>query len=260
MDHATPPYRVAQDTWVIGQLHRPPGAPFGVHRNSLVITGAEPVLVDTGAAANAQLWLADAWSLVEPADVRWVFLSHEEPDHAGNLIEVLARCPKATLVTSPLAVQRLSALHGVPLDRCRLLQDGDTFDVGDRVLQLVQPPVYDAPSTQGVLDRRTGVYWAADAFSAPVPAHVQDARELPSAAYAEGFLQRQRQISPWLAIIDGTRFAATVERIRALQPDVIASAHGPATAGARLDQAYALLHQLPSLAPAPGHHLQTFLP
>lgn len=248
--HTTPPYRVADDTWVIGQLHRPSGASLGVHRNSLVITGAQPALVDTGAAAARASWLDDAWSLVDPTDVRWVFLSHEEPDHAGNLLEVLTLCPNATLVTSRLTVQRLSALHPVPWDRCRWVDDGDTFDVGDRVLEVVRPPVYDAPTTLGLLDRRTGVYWAADAFSTPVQDHVEDARDLPSAVYADGFLTLHRLISPWHTMVEPALFGATVERIRSLQPDVVASAHGPATSGARLREAYSLLHRLRSAAPA----------
>ena len=47
-DMKVEPYEVAEDTFVIGQLHQPPGAPVGIYLNSMVITGAEPVVVDTG--------------------------------------------------------------------------------------------------------------------------------------------------------------------------------------------------------------------
>ena len=33
-----------------------------------------------------------------PADVRWVFISHDDHDHIGNLLELLDLCPQATLV------------------------------------------------------------------------------------------------------------------------------------------------------------------
>ena len=62
----------------------------------MVILGAEPVIVDTGTIANRQQWLEDVFSLVEPEDVRWIFLSHDDVDHTGNLEEAMAACPNAT--------------------------------------------------------------------------------------------------------------------------------------------------------------------
>ena len=72
----------------------------------MVITGAEPVIVDTGTIANRKQWLEDAFSLVEPEDVRWVFISHDDIDHTGNLDEVMTVCPNATLVGSWALVER----------------------------------------------------------------------------------------------------------------------------------------------------------
>ena len=31
-------------------------------------------------------FFADVFSIVEPEDVRWLFLSHDDPDHTGNLV------------------------------------------------------------------------------------------------------------------------------------------------------------------------------
>jgi hypothetical protein len=54
------PFRAAPETYVIPQVLEAP--PIGlVYVNSMVITGAEPVLVDTGAPSNRQQWLEDAW-------------------------------------------------------------------------------------------------------------------------------------------------------------------------------------------------------
>ena len=41
------PYRIAPDTWVIPELV-PGGPELLIPLNSMVITGAEPVIVDTG--------------------------------------------------------------------------------------------------------------------------------------------------------------------------------------------------------------------
>ena len=103
----TQPYRIADDTWVVGQPTRPAGSALALHRNSLVIRGQEPVLIDTGAACEAERWLADTWALVDPADVRWIVVTHDEPDHAGNLATALAASPRATLVATPATLRRL---------------------------------------------------------------------------------------------------------------------------------------------------------
>lgn len=113
--------------------------------------------------------MQDVFGPVEPEDVRWIFLSHEDADHVGNLAEVLTGCPNASLVCSWAIMERYTNAFDFPLARCRWLDDGDTLDVGDRELKIVRPPVYDCPTTRGVLDTKSGVYWAVDAFATPIP-------------------------------------------------------------------------------------------
>src|SRR4051794_7532761 len=93
-----PPSLIAPDTYVIHQVQPALGQPLFVYINSMVILGAEPMIVDTGTPANRVQWMNDVFSLVEPADVQWVFLSHDDVDHSGNLDEVMTMCPNAKLV------------------------------------------------------------------------------------------------------------------------------------------------------------------
>ena len=116
---AVPPTKIADDTWVIHQVQQACGQPLDVYINSMVILGAEPVIVDTGTPANRTQWLEDVFALVEPEDVRWIFLSHDDVDHTGNLDEALAACPNATLVCNWAMVERHTNCFDFPLDRCR---------------------------------------------------------------------------------------------------------------------------------------------
>ena len=93
-----PPSRIAADTWVIHQVQPALGQPLFVYLNSMVILGAEPMIVDTGTPANREQWLKDVFSIVDPNDVRWVYLSHDDVDHTGNLDQVMTECPNAQLV------------------------------------------------------------------------------------------------------------------------------------------------------------------
>jgi flavorubredoxin len=131
----------------------------------------------------------------------------------------------------------------------RWVNDGESFDVGDRTLRLIQPPVYDAPTTRGLFDERTGVYWAVDAFGVPVGDPVQDAAAVPEAEWREVLLQFSQMISPWQILLDQTRYDAHVDRVRALQPSAITTAHGPTLRGSRLHDAFSLTRTLPQLPP-----------
>ena len=117
----------------------------------MVILGSEPVVVDTGTPANRDPWLNDLFSLVEPEDVRWVFLSHEDVDHTGNLDQVMTACPNA-LVCNWAMLERFTNCFDFPLDRCRWVMHDESFNVGDRTLQAVRPPFYDSPTTRGLFD------------------------------------------------------------------------------------------------------------
>src|SRR5690606_41138890 len=62
--------------------------------NTFVLSGREPMLVDTGIAALGDPLLAALSGVVDPTDLRWIWLSHADHDHTGNLERLLAMAPK----------------------------------------------------------------------------------------------------------------------------------------------------------------------
>jgi flavorubredoxin len=244
------PVPICRDTWLLTQLEEAP--PLGrIFLNSAVIRAAEPVLVDTGTAGNRADWLEQLGAVVDPVDVRWIFVSHDDPDHVGNLAILLDLCPRATVLTSWFAVGRMALEQGIvlPMDRVRFVNDGNAVDVGDRTLRAVLPPVFDNPTTRGLFDPATGFYWAADCFGAPVSQHVVEADDVPDADWREGFLAMQRMLSPWHTLLDHQRYGAAVDRVQGLPIVAAAGAHGPVVRGQRLSDAFRLLRTLPHAGP-----------
>lgn len=246
--------RIAPDTFLVRRLFGEGTNPVAVFLNSMVITGDEPIIVDTGASVARDEWTEDVFSLVDPADVRWIYLSHDDTDHTGNLLHFLELCPSATLVTNWFSVERLAADHPLPLERMRWVNDGERFTAGGRELVAALPPTFDSPTTRGLFDTATGVYWASDSFATPVPHEVTDVGELDPDFYREGFLQMNRVLSPWHRWLDPQKYAAHLRTVAGLGATTVASAHGPALHGAQVDAALDLLSQLPDLpaAPLPG--------
>jgi flavorubredoxin len=241
------PTEVAPETFLLHDHSGEGTAPVCVPLNAMVIRGAQPVVVDTGPAEHRDQLLDDVFTLVEPEDVRWLFVSHDDVDHTGNVNALMAACPNATLVIDWFMQERMGAALEVSPRRWRWMQDGDALDVGDRTLRLVRPPVYDSPTTRGLFDPTTGVYWASDAFATPMPTPVTTVDEIDAEVWTEGMATFGQYISPWLLLADERRFQATVDRVAALAPTVLAGCHTPAVAGGRVAEAIDVTRRTPGL-------------
>jgi flavorubredoxin len=194
------------------------------------------------------------FSLVDPADVKWIYLSHDDVDHTGNLSEVLSACPNATLVASWAIVERHSNAMEFPLDRVRWVNDGESFSVGDRTLRAVRPPLYDSPTTRGLFDESTGVYWAVDAFATPIPGSdpILSVADLDPNMWRESITMfMYYALSPWLAVVDPVRFAQVCDDNQSLGASTIVSAHSPTIPSSHIKDAYAIARDLPTVTPPP---------
>ncbi len=242
------PYEVAQDTFVIPWLLEAP--PVGLFcMNSLVIRGREPILVDTGSPANRAEWLENVSNVVDLEDVRWIFLSHDDRDHSGNLLAALEACPNATLVTTWFSIGRMAEEWMTPLERCRFVNEGDRLDIGDRTLTAVRPPVFDNPTTRGVFDDRTGVFWGVDTFALPVAEPLEDVADIPKEDFMAGQLLGSRLVAAWHPWLDEGKFCRHVDSVQSMPIEVVASCHSPAIRGAHLSRAFDVLRQLPTADP-----------
>src|SRR4051794_22192415 len=101
------PTPIAPDTFVVHDHSGEGTAPFSVALNTMVIRAREPVVVDTGMAENRDQYLADVFGIVEPEDIRWVFISHDDVDHTGNVNALMDLAPNATLVVNWFMWERM---------------------------------------------------------------------------------------------------------------------------------------------------------
>jgi len=245
------PTEIAPETFLIHDHQGEGTAPVVVALNTLVIRAAEPVVVDTGVAENREQYLADVFSLVEPEDVRWVFLSHDDVDHTGNVNALMDACPNATLVSNWFMVERMTASLAVPLTRQRWIDDGGTLNVGDRTLHALRPPIFDSPTTRGLFDPTTGCFWSSDSFATPMLAPVADVDAVEDGFWIDGMHMFHQYVSPWVTMVDDAKFQQTVDRVVALQPTVMAGCHTPAIRGDRVARALATTRTTPTAVVPP---------
>ncbi len=66
----------------------------------------------------------------------------------------------------------------------RVVEPGGSFDAGERVLRRLRPPIFDGPTSRGLLDPSTGAMWIVDAFACFTPCSL-DADDLPQDLLAQ---------------------------------------------------------------------------
>jgi len=220
---------VAADTRAIVSYLPVPG--FGVLPvNAFVIHAAEPVLVDTGMPALRKEFMAQLRSVLDPRTLRWIWITHTDPDHLGNLEAVLAEAPHARVVTTYLGMGKMG-LQQLPLERVFLLNPGQSLDVGDRQLTALTLPTFDAPETTGLFDRKTRTLFSADCFGALLDAPAETAADIHPGSLRDGCIAWTGVDAPWLELVEPTCFGRALEAIRRLDAGTVLSAHLPPASG-----------------------------
>lgn len=204
--------------------------------NAFVLHGAEPVLVDTGTVAGAPLFMAALASVIDPSELRWIWLTHTDFDHIGSLATLLDTYPRLRVITSFLGVGIMGlSSTPLPMDRVHLVNPGQSVMLSDRRLTAVKPPVYDNPITTGFIDDRTGVLFSSDCFGALLPAVPQDAADLDTDTLQAGQVRWATIDSAWVHDVDRNAFGHALDKLRGLEPTMVCSSHLPPAPGAMLD-------------------------
>src|SRR5262245_32605687 len=89
--------------------------------NSFVLLANQPVLIDSGLAVDGPEFIDALRAVIDPEELKWIWLTHDDADHTGNLQSVMALAPHARLATHALGALRQSTVWPLPLDRVHAL-------------------------------------------------------------------------------------------------------------------------------------------
>jgi len=215
--------RVTGDTWQFGSY-----LPLSAHRllavNSFFVNAGQPLLIDTGIAPLEADYLEQLDRVCPLSRLRRIFLTHMDPDHIGNLGAVLEAAPQARVITSFLGAGKL-ALLGFDSIEPEIVEAGAVVDLGDRELQILRLPTYDAPETLGCFDTRSRALFTGDCFGALVPEPLDDAGDLSRDALLQGMHDWSAIDTPWLAGMSASDVLRRHADFFALRPSIVLGGH-----------------------------------
>jgi hypothetical protein len=221
-----PPRAVADDTYMMSAYI--PVPTLGVlPANAFLIRGEQPVLIDTGVLSLGERYFEQLAELVAPGDLRWIWLTHLDPDHLGCLARLLDEAPAARVVTTFLGMGKLNLVRPVAPERFYLINPGQSLDIGDRLLVAVQPPTYDAPESLAVFDGKSRALLSSDSFGGLLAEPAESAQDVPRAELREGIVRWTAVDVPWLSRISSGELDEALAPVLELDPVIVLSSHLP---------------------------------
>ena len=84
--------------------------------------------------------------MTKPEEIEYIILNHTEPDHTGNVKNLLKLAPKAKIVGSGNVIRFLTDLVNEPFEYIEM-KHGDVLDLGNKKLQFISATNLHWPDT-----------------------------------------------------------------------------------------------------------------
>jgi flavorubredoxin len=192
--------------------------PDGTSYNSYVVVGKnKTALIDTVDPAKSHELLTNLKKL--KVNINYLVVNHAEQDHSGTIPEILEIYKDAIIVTNSKCKELLSEFLPIDDDKFKIVEDGDTLDLGDKKLEFIITPWVHWPDTMVTYLQEEGIVFSCDFFGS----HLATSR-----LYAEKDIYKAAKkyyaeiMMPFRKII-----VKNLEKLEKLKINIIAPSHGP---------------------------------
>ena len=140
--------------------------PNGISYNSYLIVDEKIAIMDTADKRMGKEWFANLEEALEGRTPDYLIVQHMEPDHAGNIAELIAKYPGIKLVASAKAIQMMPQFFE---DTCFegktiAVKEGETLSLGAHTLQFFMAPMVHWPEVMVTYDQLDKILFSADGF------------------------------------------------------------------------------------------------
>ena len=195
--------------------------PDGTSYNSYFIQGQEKnAIIDTVEPDFDQDFL-DNLEQAGVEKVDYIISNHAEQDHSGTIPVLLEKYPEAEVLCSAKAKSMLLDLLELKEEQIRVVEDGETLELGGKTLEFIDTPWVHWPETMSTYLQEENILFPCDFFGSHLATsdlYVEDEAEVFKAAkryYAEIMMPFRKIIKNNLA------------KLEDYEIDMIAPSHGP---------------------------------
>lgn len=221
---------VAGDIYQLGACASGAGGHEAV-RVFVLENNGQPVLIDCGSHLHRPEVMAALDQLLAGAAPAYVFLTHSELPHAGNLQQVAQRWPSVRVIVSNVMLPYIEIAPVLPLAQITAATPGTVLEIGNRRLVFLTALLRDQPGSQWIFDTRTGALFTGDAFGY----YHSDGEcelfsdELPSGIGVAQLAAYHRSAFRFMRWVQPARLNADLDRLFQARPvRLICPAHGNA--------------------------------
>lgn len=136
---------------------------YGTTYNSYFINAEKKTIIETTKEKFWPVYLDKIKQVTDPYDIEYIIVDHTEPDHSGNIKNLLAVAPNATVVGSGNAIKFLRDQTGHDF-KSLVVKTGDTLSLGNKTLHFINAPNLHWPDTIYTWLEEEGILFTCDSF------------------------------------------------------------------------------------------------
>ena len=140
--------------------------PNGMAYNSYVIMDEKIAVMDTADRRKGKEWLSNLQAALNGRKPDYLVAQHMEPDHAGEIVNLISLYPDIQIVTSAIAAKMLPQFFdGIDFaSRTKVVKEGDELVLGSHTLKFFGAPMVHWPEVIVTYDTKDKALFSADAF------------------------------------------------------------------------------------------------
>ena len=191
--------------------------PNGMSYNSYVIIDEKIAVMDTVDQNFGEEWLKNLDKELDGRKPDYLVVQHMEPDHSANIAVFTDKYPDTIVVASSKAFTMMKNFFGTDYaDRRLVVNEGDTLNLGEHVLNFVAAPMVHWPEVILSYESTEKILFSADAFGKFGALDVEEDWDCEARRYYIGIVGKY-----------GAQVQALLKKASKLDIKMICPLHGP---------------------------------
>lgn len=197
----------------------------------VLLNNGFPLVFDTGSNLHTHIVMDELKEVLQGTPPAFVFLTHTELPHTGNLGAIFECWPDVKLVVSSAILPHVELPWWVKPEHVKYAYAGTREVYGGREISFSDGILKDQPGTHWMFDTQTGTLFTADAFGYNYPS-LADSKfddELADGIPVDWFRRYHESAFRFLPLVSGEKVNADIEKVFAKREvRIVAPTHGNA--------------------------------